>query len=98
MRVELLKEDIARAERPSYEGGEPIGRLLPSHGCPVAQALRRVFPQKTVVVGRSIAYIDGFAHPLSHEARETTANWDNRRPVLPCSFTIDGAFPEDPSK
>jgi hypothetical protein len=77
MWIKVTRNDISRGE---------------SHSCslcPVARAIRRAFPGKTVTVGCALVNVDGYRTiELPPMVRNFIRDFDSKRPVTPISFRI----------
>jgi hypothetical protein len=74
------------------------GERANAYGCPLQIALRKIFPFRKIFV--DYAYVNMSppkpftwaicmrAYKLSEEARQFVVDFDNRRPVKPCTFTL----------
>jgi hypothetical protein len=85
MKVEILQSDIDAA----VKAREQTRRTI--QFCPVAQALKRMFPQlaDTIEVGYTFAKIDGRSYDLSEEAQHVTyTSRENWHEVEPTSFEL----------
>ena len=70
LRIEILLDDIYRGIRGSFSS------------CPIARAVRRMFPDEAIAVGGHIT-LNGAVYSSS-EAITFISNFDRYKPVSPC--------------
>jgi hypothetical protein len=59
-----------------------------SHWCPIARAVRRIFPDQPITVGDDTVMIDDHHIYLTRRAMEFVHNFDTEGPVEPFAFCV----------
>jgi hypothetical protein len=76
MQIQITQSDIDQGHR-----GSPFG-------CPVARAIRRYFPNCSVLVGGAYIFINNSSRTITDSTRKFIDAYDTEKPVSPCEVTL----------